>query len=253
MSKEPNEIPGDRMPDPFAAWRRLLQDPDALTEPGLTDKDAAWDKLFERLSERPRRRIIGYRIAAACLLVVLIPAARLFQPRAASHSSKLSIDKVRPAAPGPASAGGMAAQPAAGRPARSTAGDPTPMASGRLAAAGTGITPPSVQEAVRAISRIKTHPARIVTLPVAATPPPVIPIIAAPALIQSPKASPKKEWKVVDLNDIDPGHQRPHGMAANPRPQVLRLGPGSANAKAAESQEHEDDVRLKINLTTQNR
>src|ERR1700754_4104146 len=68
-------------PDDFFSWRSRLGAPDALPEQGLDDRELAWEKLAERLREKPRRRMTGYWIAAACLLLVLIPAARLFQLR----------------------------------------------------------------------------------------------------------------------------------------------------------------------------
>src|SRR5579885_1872516 len=65
-------------------WRRLLREPDALPGQGLADKDAAWDTLFERLNAKPRRSFFGYRIVAACILIALIPASRLFHERPGS-------------------------------------------------------------------------------------------------------------------------------------------------------------------------
>jgi hypothetical protein len=66
--------------DEFLKWRGLLDQPDA--EPGqvLDDREATWQKLADRLGERRRNRLSGYRIAAACLLFSLIvPAAHLLR------------------------------------------------------------------------------------------------------------------------------------------------------------------------------
>jgi hypothetical protein len=71
-----------------------------------------------------------------------------------------------------------------------------------------------------------------------ATPPPVT---ARPA--------PKKEWKVVDLNELDPGRQRAHGMAAGRQP-TFRIGLGIDEAETAPAREEDD--RLRIPLPTQN-
>jgi hypothetical protein len=66
--------------DEFLKWRGLLDQPDARPDQVLDDREATWQKLADRLGERRRNRLSGYRIAAACLLfVLLIPAARLFQ------------------------------------------------------------------------------------------------------------------------------------------------------------------------------
>src|SRR5579859_4025896 len=89
-------------PDEFAAWRTRLRQPDALPEQGLADKDAAWDKLFGRLSEKPRRRLYGYRIVAACILLSLIPAARLFQGRPAQGIPSTTPQRAVPIATTPA-------------------------------------------------------------------------------------------------------------------------------------------------------
>ena len=67
--------------DEFLSWRGRLDQPDALPEQGLDNHEASWQRLAERLREKPRRRVTGYWVAAACLLLALIPAVRLFHPR----------------------------------------------------------------------------------------------------------------------------------------------------------------------------
>jgi len=96
-------------PDEFFSWRSRLDRPDALPEQGLADRNGSWEKLAGRLrkdrrhshpgqdnndarpagnprieAEAPRqvvgRRRIAYRLAAACLVLALIPAAFLFHP-----------------------------------------------------------------------------------------------------------------------------------------------------------------------------
>ena len=60
-----NERPGE-----YSSWSSRLEGPGALPEMGMTDKEAAWDKLYDRLKEeKPRRRsIIWLWAAAACIL-----------------------------------------------------------------------------------------------------------------------------------------------------------------------------------------
>jgi hypothetical protein len=66
--------------DEFLQWRGLIDQPEDRPDQVLDDKEATWQKLAERLGDRRRNRLSGYRIAAACLLFALmIPAARLFQ------------------------------------------------------------------------------------------------------------------------------------------------------------------------------
>jgi hypothetical protein len=69
--------------DEFLKWRGLIDQPDARPDRVLDDKEATWQKLAERLGERGRNRLSGYRVAVACLLfaLLIIPAARLFQDR----------------------------------------------------------------------------------------------------------------------------------------------------------------------------
>jgi hypothetical protein len=66
--------------DDFLSWRGRLDQPDALPEQGLDNHEASWQRLAERLREKPRR-LTGYWVAAACLLLALIPAVRFLHPR----------------------------------------------------------------------------------------------------------------------------------------------------------------------------
>jgi hypothetical protein len=240
MSNEPNEIPSERIPDEFAGaerdWRRLLREPGALPGQGLGDKDAAWDKLFERLNAKPRRRLFGYRIAAACLLISLIPAARLFQGRSLPERDRVAADRVRPAVALPVKPAHPAAkidpsrmvsappaertrpaQPATTRHSRMVSGQQPATVLQRVTSPLTGRPEPTERPA------ILIAPQRLAgTTPVSA--------IARPQ-----KPAPKKEWRVVDLNELDPGHTRPHTIATNPPPA------------------RDEESGLKINLTTQNR
>jgi hypothetical protein len=69
----------DERPDEFFSWRRRLSPPDALPEQGLDNRDLTWEKLAPRLQgQTSRRRLPVYHIAAACLLLLLIPVAFLF-------------------------------------------------------------------------------------------------------------------------------------------------------------------------------
>lgn len=95
--------------DEFLSWRGILDQPDALPEHGLDRRDLSWERLDAQLQRKSRlagclqgtsqrglpgrrpitrrrpitgrsRRIpLRYRIAAACLLLALIPGFYLFQ------------------------------------------------------------------------------------------------------------------------------------------------------------------------------
>lgn len=228
-------------PDEFAAWRSRLQRPDALPEQGLADKDAAWDRLFDRLGESPRRRFHGYRIVAACILILLIPAARLFQDRPAPGGMRPAAPvPVAPRASNPAATSKPAAPPAVAASAAPAAA-PEPAAS---AARPTPALPVQRRQAVRALlaQTARTGTGSLLSpvppAPVSPLPPAITllrPAIDSPPLTANPAPPQKptrKQWKVVDLNEIDPGHQQPHAMASNRQPAMLRL---------------------KINFATQNR
>ena len=93
-------------PDEFLSWRGRLGQPGALPEQGLDNPEATWERLNARLGGiRPeesarsvgivpdrkatagkrRRRSYRYGIAAAFLLLALIPAARLYRGRPSTH------------------------------------------------------------------------------------------------------------------------------------------------------------------------
>jgi len=235
MSNEPNGTPEERLPDAFAEWRQLLRQPDAVPGRELAGKDAAWDKLFDRLNEKPRRRFLGYRLVAACILILLIPATRLFQhqpgnkDRLNSVSARLAIAEPVPVRP---TAAPLANAPTAPR---SEPTQPlTPSKPSRRARPQPGLAQPTRPEPAPPI--IAAPPQLAITIP-----PPVPP---APQ-------KPKKQWKVVDINELDPGRPRPHAMADNRQPTLLRLGLGIPNTTVNDNL-RDNDTRLKIDLNTQN-
>lgn len=65
-------------PDEFLAWRAVLSSPTALPEHGLDDRELTWQRLAERLDRKPRRVAFGWWVAAACLLMVSLPASLFF-------------------------------------------------------------------------------------------------------------------------------------------------------------------------------
>jgi hypothetical protein len=66
--------------DEFLSWRKKLDDPAGVE--GLDDHEATWERLMEKFREAPRRRpFFGYRLAAACVLLALIPAIRMLRGR----------------------------------------------------------------------------------------------------------------------------------------------------------------------------
>jgi hypothetical protein len=63
----PNENSGDMN------WKNKLEDNELLSTATLTDKNEAWEKLHDRLHQKPRLiRAVWYWAAAACLLAAMI-------------------------------------------------------------------------------------------------------------------------------------------------------------------------------------
>jgi len=181
-------------PDEFLSWRGRLAAPDALPDQGLDDKEVSWERLAERLREKPRRRI-GYWIAAACLLLALIPATHFFRDRPARlaghhpvpHPSALPLSSPRQTVPD------------------QTASRRRPAATHFTApASGSRLTPALLP--VRLADPIPTT----TDVSVAAPPAAMSPVAAPP--------SPKKQWRIVYLNEIDKG--------GGPAPSLMTRDPG---------------------------
>lgn len=88
--------------DEFLSWRGRLDDPRGIPGQELDDREATWERLMDKIRETPRRRrFFGYRLAAACLLLALIPAARLFQGRHVRIAITRPVELRRVVAPTP--------------------------------------------------------------------------------------------------------------------------------------------------------
>lgn len=88
--------------DEFLSWRGQLDDPRGIPGQGLDDREATWERLMDKISETPRRRrFFGYRLAAACLLLALIPAVRLFQGRHVRIATTRPVELRRVVTPTP--------------------------------------------------------------------------------------------------------------------------------------------------------
>jgi hypothetical protein len=239
-------------PDDFQAWRSLLGQPDALPEQGLADKDATWERLFERLATKPRRWPV-YGIVAACILLALVPAARFFQDRPARTVSRHT--KVEPVAFSPSD------QRRPFRPAPAT-----PLRRRGLPPSGAAITTtPSrtffpVALPIRTVTRgpMRTPPSAIPLAAVdhAANPPQITLALAPPKLPVRPDPPTRSEWRVVNLNELNPGAAHPHSMASAGVLHMIRNGLGKPSATGENStptsSPPEEDNGLKIKLSAQN-
>jgi hypothetical protein len=233
-------------PDDFLSWRRTLNQPDALSEHGLEDKEISWEKLAERLRDKPRRRWTGYWIAAACLLLALVPVARLFRehPRPESprpvalRSTALHPTALHPAAP-------ASATPAAAPPAAMPLDAPQETAPPTLASRHITLTR---QPSVAALPQPTTlpKPARITAGPVATETGPLtaaltdLPVVAPPQPSARPTTPIKttKQLRIVNINEITRG-TNPTPATARREPGFLRIGttipdpPGSSEDNPA--------------------
>lgn len=178
----------------FADWAGKLDAPGALAGEGLTDREATWEQLYQRLhkDERPARRpflLLRFRWAAACLLLVLIAAALLFRK---GPGKGATADKQQPAPPAPYVF---------------TPGTRVPSVETPLQ--GSSVPPPADPSPRKPSLRSYTHIKRkdlLLTAPVRETPPSpadslTVSLSPSPAFASAPPAR-KKELKVVTLNDV---------------------------------------------------
>jgi hypothetical protein len=228
-------------PDDFQAWRSLLGQPDALPEQGLADKDATWDRLFERLAEKPRRRWPVYGVAAACILLALVPAARLFQDRPVNPTGRHTR---------------------LGSPVRSASAFSEHRKTLLVSA------PPAAQRSTP-VNRLSTRrhtpdPVAIVplvnpsmvsvdrqTIPPSAMADPGQPLLAIHSV-----TPPRREWKVVNLTELNSAAAHPHSMASTGLLRLIRNGLGKQSATGENStptaSPPEEDNGIKIKLSAQN-
>ncbi len=230
-------------PDEFLSWRGRLNRPEALPEQGLEDRELSWEKLAERLREKPRRRRTAYWIAAACLLLALAPVARLFHDRRAPLALHSPVrPQARPekvaaasrATPAPArhivprgSRTGIQIVPGRARPFhRAAAAVPPPLArleSRRSSIAGPSITKPVIQPPVDTVNRL---------------------------IAQRP--APKKSLRIVSLNEINKEGLTP--AMSTGRAGFFHIGDAILRNRSlpdpASRQDQDKDYLLKINLSS---
>ena len=168
-------------PDEFLSWRTKLTQPDALPEQGLDDPESAWQQLYARLGEKPRRRLFYWYGAAACLLLALIPAALLFRPASGKHPGN-TLRQASAIHPSPSTI-------------RSTA---STSSSGSVSS----VSPPSDHRRPPPKSGIR--PAAIVPLiPAGPTPITLVPPSPGQGLQLAQQPPIKKTLRVVSINELD--------------------------------------------------
>jgi hypothetical protein len=248
--------------DEFLKWRGLIDQPDACPDQVLDDKEATWQKLAERLGERRRNRLSGYRIAVACLLfaLLIIPAARLFQDR---HGVAGVLGRRQPGQQLPRVATSVVRRPHAvtvttSRDADGVARevDGIVKTSAATTSGGKAASAPARRtnrNRLPLLAAIRVSPALIVAAP---------PDSASQSLLSRPsqvslpgvRSSPRtKELKVVHQNEIRGGSiPSPSVGATSSHPLIKILLRSSGQQPAPASSTTEDPALLKIKLSPSN-
>lgn len=233
-------------PNEYRSWRHRLEEPGALPGMGLTDKEAAWDKLYERLGETPRRRALPWLwTAAACLLLALIPAAFFLRekkdiPHAGSPKVAVQPKTNRPRTsqhptdqPQPRTAIPEPSLVIQNIPSPQPVAPPRPVRRERPAAVKTPIqtdAPIAIQSPARTPDAIQSqslspvaveHPART-PLPERLSFP--RPDLSRPVTMASAQAAPKKEIRIVHINELEPPRPIPPTAGQRLKPGRLRIG-----------------------------
>lgn len=220
--------------DEFLSWRARLGQTEGVAGQGLEDREAAWDRLMERFREKPRRRLPVYAIVAACLLLALVPAVRMFQERS-SHGTEVRhahSPQAMPLAFRPETRHTLHSSPVSGI--APSAGKPDIRRTGRH----TGSLP--AREPLPSVAVVTDSSIHMPGAPTASLP-------AAPPLAQQVPVV-RKKWKVVDLNELNSGWQLPHGMAANRLAGSIFIGvPGEAPVtENGPSPAREPGIKIKL-------
>ena len=232
-------------PDEFLSWRTKLTQPDALPEQGLDDPESAWQQLYTRLGEKPRRRLFYWYGAAACLLLALIPAALLFRDRPSSGkypgSALRQASAIRPASL-PKAAGSETTRPMSSPSSPGSVTSVTPSSDHRRS--------PELSARPTSIIRV-TSPAGPATLESMTPPVPLSPG-QGPQLAQQPTI--KRTLRVVSINELDnPPVIEP--VLALERSSVLfkvRLHPDKGLTRQVSADRGEDPEFLKLKISLQN-
>jgi hypothetical protein len=78
-------------------WKQLLENADSLPAEVLKDKNAAWEKLYTRLHNKPGRKLRTWYWAAACLLAASITTLVFIDNK--NHQPSITVSSPRNQAP----------------------------------------------------------------------------------------------------------------------------------------------------------
>lgn len=268
--------------DEFSDWKTRLEQPGLVPEYNLVDKDATWDKLYDRLHGTRRRKVFPLRrrrslywIAAACVLLVLtmnhFPGRKEFRGRKENAALAPLPPSFSPARPG------VAAGQEAGLKKITNFQDSSQesFAQAKIGSNGRGN---SSSERVNHYTRRKQDIRPIQPTDQMArqggdlfqgdhfqvsqeTPPPAFALIAQrdkpgkeTATIPSALNTGKKEWRIVHINEL--GHPAAAGqsMTSNRDYRAFRIHFGSPENLSAPSPAtfSSDNTLIKIRLSPTN-
>jgi hypothetical protein len=60
-------------------WKTCLEDPENFPGETVPHKNEIWEKLYQRLHNKPRRKLLAWYWAAACLLILVSASVLVFQ------------------------------------------------------------------------------------------------------------------------------------------------------------------------------
>jgi hypothetical protein len=246
MSKE-------RLPEP-SGWKERLGDPQGLHEWGLTDKEAAWDKLHARLGKKLRRAGASWYWAAACCLILAGMTILLREKHVETAGMRSHTNSGRSVQTGPASGAGIQEQDQvigkgplsiSSRSAKPD-GMPKTFAPGHIAyIPGGAHTPARASIPIVGVDK---------GFPLAG---PIDPLSDSPIRGAKLEPHPVKPLRVVHVNELDPPSGSSSSLAGNSSPSLwLKWGRGHAPDTGLYSA-REDPVQLAhpiitIHLSSQN-
>lgn len=222
-------------------WKDKLDQPAWLPGESLTDTEASWNRLHERLQQKPvaKRRAV-YRAAAACLLVVSVIGWLMPE----QHRGTLVKNKIQPT---PVTA--MQSLPSKGPGGTVTATQPVTTKEYTIrSGVKSRLLHPDFSHAVLAVRPVA------VGVNSAHEPPPVITvnIIQPTDTIHLTAAAPAKKMRVVHINMLGTGSEESQIAGNNPTlyPQA-KLSNSDDLSRFSISKNTSDNI-LKIKLSSSN-
>ena len=75
-------------------WKTCLEDPENFPGETVPHKNEIWEKLYQRLHNKPRRKLLAWYWAAACLLILVSASVLVFQNGTGCQRCNVGGDRV---------------------------------------------------------------------------------------------------------------------------------------------------------------